>query len=314
MWGYGTEEQRQLFELQRQLFARTVEAEIESARLAHKIIPTYPLDASARAVSADRFDYGTGRVDDQTQLALEELARQFSLTRQQAEDTSLASAAVVIRRAAQELAREHDDRVFRVAIRNSIVDAFGPEAKTEQKANFNLIQPHDASDVSGDSIVSATASAVATLDKVGYRTSYVMVAGQEVYRRLHSRAAGAADLPMVAVRGLLEDGPVHRSGVLDPNEALIMSLGMSLGAADGPKSDYAPIDRAVAVEPRTEFLRIEEEVDSKDKSKSEELRTWELNERFITRFKETKSVVLLQPETGGTQQPETAGHQRQTRG
>src|SRR5438034_10516482 len=77
---------------QRQLVEQTIQDEVEDSRLAHKIIPQYTLPSSARAVSADTFDYTTGRVDDVTQVALEERQQPFTLTRAQAEDDDLSSA------------------------------------------------------------------------------------------------------------------------------------------------------------------------------------------------------------------------------
>jgi hypothetical protein len=136
---------------QQQLVTQTIQHEVEDSCLAHKVIPEYTLVTSARAVSAETFDYATDRVDDVTQLALEERQEPFSLTRQQAED----------------------------------------------------------------------------------------------------------DLPLVAVRGLLKGGPVHRLTVLNGDEALVLSVGAG------------PIDRAGAVAPVAEFLRVEQ-------TQGEELRPWRL--------------------------------------
>ena len=256
-----------------------VQCEVDDSRLAHLVIPEYTLADSARAAYAETFNYATGRVDDVAQVALEECQEPFSLTRAQAEDEDLSSAQVIIRRAAQRLARGDDTRVFEKAIRDPI-----------SKARKGSVNFHDVADVtrvtdalgnvSGEGMVPATAGAVAALDGDGYRTGYVMVAGLELYRLLHTRAVGAADLPIVAVRGLLGDGPVHRCTVLDPEEALVLSVGAGR------------IDRAVAVSPVAEFLRIERT----GPPQPEELRLWRLYERFITRFKETRSVVLLRLE------------------
>ena len=252
---------------QMQIVAQTVQYEIEDSRLAQKVIPEYTLPSSARAVSADTFDEATGRVDDVTQLPLEEGQDPFTLTRAQAEDEDLSSALVTIRRSAQRLAKDHDTRVFKVSIRDPIDNPVPP-------ANFNPVEQVPRVGESGEGMVSATAAAVATLDAAGYRTGYVIVAGQNIYRLLYLRDVGAADLPVVAVRGLLADGPVYRSDVLDGDEALVLSVGAGR------------IDRAVAVAPVTEFLRVQQE-------SGQEIRQWRLYERFLTRFKETKSVVLL---------------------
>lgn len=272
---------------QRQLVEQTIQDEVEDSRLAHKVIPQYTLPSSARAVAADTLDYANGRVDDVRQLTLGEGQQPFSLTRQQAEDENLSSAMVSIRRAAQQLARDHDKQVFRIAIRDAI-DKAANNPGNPDSANFNPVEPVARVDDSGEGMVAATAAAIATLDGQGYRTGYVLVVGQNLYRLLHNRATGAADLPVVAVRGLLEDGPVHRSTVLPDDEALLLSVAVGR------------IDRAVAVGPSAEFLRIEP-------AGGEELRQWQLYERFRTRFKERRSAVLLRlspaPAAGGGAAP-----------
>jgi hypothetical protein len=276
-------------EAQRQTVARTVQHEIEDSRLAQKVIPEYALPGSARAVSADTFDEATGGVDDVTQLALLERQDPFSLTRAQAEDEDLSSALVIIRRSAQRLAKDHDQQVFRVAIRDPINAGAPP--------NFNVVVLVKRVDDTGDGMVPATAAAIAALDGAGYRSGYVMIAGLDIYRLLHNRAVGAADLPIVAVRGLLADGPVYRSDVLADDEALILSVGAGR------------IDRAVSVAPITEFLRVERS------SAGDEVRLWRLYERYLTRFKETKSAVLLrlEPAAVGAAPAEEAATSR-TRG
>jgi hypothetical protein len=215
-------------------------------------------------------------VDDIRQLALEERQQPFSLTQQQIEDSDLSSAIVIIRRATQAQARDHDIRVFRVAIRDAINSA------PPRDPQFNAVQDVPARDDSGEGMVGATAAAVATLDGQGYRSGYVMVVGLSLYTLLYTRATGAVDLPVVAVRGLLGDGPIYRSTVLPPDEALVLSVGAGR------------IDRAVAVPPSAEFLRIERARDEgRDREGGDELRVFRLFERFITRFKESRSAVLL---------------------
>jgi hypothetical protein len=308
MYEYGTDEQRQSAERQRQLVKQMIEDATEDSRLVHKIIPKYPLAASTRAVSADTLDYATGRVDDETQVALKERQQQFILTRQQAEDPNLATALAVIRRAAQQLARDHDRQIFRVTIRDPIDEAARKPPPPDP--NFNPIEFIERVDGSGEGIVPAIARAIATLDDQGYRTGYVVVAGLNLYRLLHSRAVGAADLPIVAVRGLLEGGPVHRSTVLPDNELLLMAV--------SPER----IDDAEAVGPSMEFLRIEEAKpavpvavpvavppavpaavanpdadaqaeDAGDEAAGEELRVFRIYERYRGRFKERRSAIVV---------------------
>ena len=265
---------------QLQMFQRAYTDEIDDSRLAHKVIPEYSLPNSARSVSIDTFDYAPpGRVDDVTQVSLDECQESFSLTRAQSEDEDLSSAQVIVRRAAQRLARREDMRVFNDAIRDPISNA------ARGSVNFqDVVDVAPTPDVwnnpTGEGMVSAVAAAIAALDGDGYRSGYVMVAGPLLYRLLHTRAPGAADLPMVAVRGLLGQGPVHRSTVLPADEALVLSMGAGR------------IDRAVAVSPVAEFLRVEQ-TQVVPPAVPEEVRLWRLYQRLIPRFKETRSVVLL---------------------
>ncbi len=236
--------------------------ETENTRLAHKIIPEYEISSRARSVSADAFDYVENTVDDETQLAVEEPSEDLVLTKLQVDDEDLARAIVSVRRAVQRLARAHDEAVLTEGIRTPIENNQGA-------AGFNdvvTIAPPN-----GDGLVAGTAAAIAALDGAGYREGYVLVAGQGVYTLLHTRVQGAAELPITAVQGLLGGGPVYRSAVLPPEEALVLSIG------------NGHIDRAVGLPPTLEFLRIEN---------NDEYR-FRVYERFRTRFKETLSAVLL---------------------
>ena len=262
------------------LIEETIHDELENSRLAHKIIPEVRLQSSARAVSADRFDYANATVDDVLQQPLEERQQSFRLTQQQAEDTDLFSAIVIVRRATQARARDHDDRVFREAIRDPIADA-PPEDEQFNNVQTVAERRDPSGERTGDGMVAATAAAVATLDGQGYRSGYVMVAGQDLYQLLYTRAMGSADLPIVAVRGLLEDGPVYRSTVLSAGEGLVLAVGAGR------------IDRAVALAPTIEFLRIERNSALISPGAGSEFREFRLFERFLPRFKETRSAVLL---------------------
>ncbi|MGY1642011.1 encapsulin [Geodermatophilus sp. SYSU D00703] len=238
-----------------------IDSEVENSRLAHKVIPEYTLPHSARTVARNRFDYAAGTIDE-THEGLAQITEDFFLTRLQTEDEDLGNARLRVRRAAQQLARKCDSAVFQSAIRDEIEKNQGVpgfQNRVEIPAPFP------------DGVVSATSQAVALLDGEGYRSGFVMVAGQGVYTQLHTRANGAADFPRKAVEGLLEEGPVHRSAVLDPGEALILSL------------SGEEIDRAVAEGPTLEFLRIGRD----------ENREFRLYERFLTRFKQTAAAVLL---------------------
>lgn len=261
---------------QRSRIDEAIATEIENSRLAHKLIPPFSLSPNDRAVARDRYVYPNpavippvlGEIDETYDPLGPDREEQFFLTKLQTEDSDLSRALVRIRRAAQVLARRHDETVFRSAIRDDL-DANAPAPGAPPVPGYHnridINPPH------ADQLEPAVAAAVAALDGEGYRSGFVMIAGQEVYRQLHARVIGFVDLPIKAVKGLLEDGPVHRSAVLPANEALILSI------------SGEEIDRAVAVNPTLEFLRIGDD----------ENRDFRLYERFLPRFKQTYSAVLL---------------------
>lgn len=274
-------------EEQRSIIQEAIATEIENSRLAHKLIPEFKIPPNARAVARNRYIYPNPAAAppilegiDETYVPLipdDQSEVQFSLTKLQVEDDDLDLALVRIRRAAQQLARVHDDAVFGAAIRDDL-NANAPAPGAGPVPGYHNIVPieQDPAVVQGpprygDGLATATAEAVAALDDEGFRSGYVMIAGREVYRQLHSRVTGAAGLPIRSVKGLLEDGPVDRSAVLPPDEALILSI-----SGEG-------IDRAVAIAPTLEFLRIGDN----------ENRDFRLYERFLPRFKQTYAAVLL---------------------
>lgn len=246
---------------QRAKIDEAIAAETESSRLAHKLIPEYKLSPSDRAVPADSYDYTNDTIEE-FPIKLEEIEKKFSLTKLQVEDQDLSGALMKTRRAAQQLAIDHDVLVFNKKIRDRIQS---DQTKKGVHTLVNINSPYP------DGLVPAVAAAVAALDGAGHRTGFVMVAGHDVYTYLYTRANGSADLPIKAVQGLLEGGPIHRSAVLATDEALILSL------------SGEEIDRAVAVSPTLEFLGI-------DANQNREFR---LYERFLPRYRQTDSVVLL---------------------
>jgi uncharacterized linocin/CFP29 family protein len=246
---------------QRSRMVEAIDAEIENSRLAHKVIPEFTLSPTDRTVARNRLNYANGTIDE-THKELDEVSEEFFLTKLQTEDEDLANARLRVRRAAQQLAQLHDRAVFQKTIRDEIENNQGVKGFHDR---IEIPKPFP------DGVVAAVASAVAALDGEGYRTGFVMVAGQEVYTQLHTRGGGAADFPLKAVEGLLDGGPVHRSAVLDAEEALILSL------------SGEEIDRAVAEGPTLEFLRIG----------ARENREFRLYERFLTRFKQTLAAALL---------------------
>lgn len=252
-------------EEQQKSIDKVISDEIENSRLAHKLIPEYSLSPSDRTAAQDKYDYTNGTINEK-HIELEFPKEEFFLSKLQTEDEDLSLAKMRVRRAAQQLAKKHDRYVFLDTIRKEINNNRSGKKPDGYHEVLDIKSPYN------DNLVSVVANAIGKLDSEGYRTGYVMVAGKDVWTYLHTRATGAADLPVKAVKGLLDDGPVHRSAVLPDNEALILSI------------SGGEIDRAVAEHPTLEFLRV-------GKNENREFR---LYERFLTRFKQTYAAVLLQ--------------------
>jgi hypothetical protein len=259
--------------------------EIEKARLSHKFIPELKLSDDARSVSTDKFKKGAAgapdTVDDVSTIALVEVTAPVTLTKLQAEDADLSSALLLIRRASNKLARTHDAITFtgQPAVDRLPAKAAGLGLSASGGfANPGVFETANQVDVDpakgktiGEALVGAVAQALITLEDSGYIGSYVLVLGQKLFTEANTPSKGSMVLPMDRIEGLLGGGSAHRSSVLDDDKGVLLSLGGE------------PLDRAVAVSPKFEFLRIE----GSDK------RACRVFERFSLRLKEKDSVVKL---------------------
>jgi uncharacterized linocin/CFP29 family protein len=260
--------------------------EIEKARLSHTFIPELKLDETARSVSADEYDSANNSVNDIKTIPLVEVTANVKLTKLQAEDADLGAALLLIRRAANRLARAHDAIVFAgqpdanklpATAPNQpagVVTANGGEKNDGLGATTRKaveIGPPGKDESYGEKLVAAVADALVQLETAGYIGSYVLVLGQTLFTDANTPSAGSLVLPKDRLDKLLAGGPVHRSSVLPKDHGLLMSLGGE------------PMDRAVAVAPKFEFLRIEDN----------ETRVCRVFERFALRLKEKDSVIKL---------------------
>lgn len=258
--------------------------EIEKARLSHKFIPELKLEEDARSVSADEFDSASNKVDDVKTIPLVEVAAAVNLTKLQAEDTDLSGALLLIRRAANRLARAHDAIVFvgQPAADQlpptapqppppRVVTAIGGYKNDGLSAATTVVDVDPKGGSHGEKLVEKVADALVALEGKGYIGSYILVLGQKLFTDANTPSPGSLVLPKDRLEALLGGGPVHRSSVLDKDHGLLLSLGGE------------PMDRAVAVAPKFEFLRIG----------ANETRECRVFERFALRLKEKDSVIKL---------------------
>ena len=288
-------------EEQKNMIRDLIAEEIEKARLSHKFIPELKLAEDARSVSADELDSATYQVDDITTIPLVEIEVPINLTRLQAEDVDLSAALLLIRRAANHLARAHDAVVFAGQPGTDLppltaptnVNAIGGRTNDGVSAITTSVDigPLVTSSTSttgkgsttsstatsggfasyGEALVAGVANALVTLEGKGYIGSYVLVLGQRLFTDANTPSPGSLVLPTDRLKALLGEGPVHRSSVLDQDEGLLLSLGGE------------PMDRAVAVAPIFESLRIG----------AKDMRECRVFERFALRLKEKDSVIKL---------------------
>jgi Encapsulating protein for peroxidase len=220
-------------EAHRPAVEQVIASETEQALLAQRLLPEYPVPETTRFVSIDRFDYETGTVDDQTRVDLELFKEKVEIPKLQVDDPDPARALVAVRRAAQLLSRQHDTRVFQKELAENIGNQ--PNRGQPKKGQRGPGQPgqpqfHPVVEIEpvngsiGEGMIAAVTEGIGLLDDQGYRTGYAIVASNLIWTELHRRGEGATTLPIESVRALIDDGPVHRSSVLDNGAALLMSL------------------------------------------------------------------------------------------
>ena len=217
--------------------------------------------------------YKSGAVSDDKRVDIERFYEGVTVSKLQTDDPDATRALTTIRRGVQRLARQHDKRVLN---REEIADQIDEGSEDPSFHPVVAIEPLDNS--LGEGMIPAVAYATALLDGEGYRSN--LCAGRQ-QRDLDRPAPAGTHLsnsvPIDAVKALMDGGPIRRSAVLYDGSALVMSLGAER------------FDRVVAEAPRLVF--VEQQADK---------RTFDLYERYVPRFREPLTVVLLKAETQKT--------------
>jgi uncharacterized linocin/CFP29 family protein len=268
---------------QRELVGAVIDEEVNKARLSHNFIDISqpPLAEDARNVRADRYDRTTNLVDDVTTIPLVEISAPLILTPAQTVDKDLSSALLLIRRAANKLARAHDEIIFvgqpdagklpPKATALGLTANWGSTNKGLFETGNEVVVRADKEAV-GEALVGAVAEALVKLEDAGYIGSYVLIFGQVLFTYANTPTKGSMVLPSDRMKNLMElpeEHHVHRSSVLEDDTGLLLSL------------SGQPMDRAVAVKPKFEFQQIG----------ADNERRCRVFERFALRLKEKDSVV-----------------------
>src|SRR5262249_20143267 len=194
-----------------------ISGEVEKARLCHNFIHPAKqpsLGENARSVRADRYDRATNTLDDVTYIPLVEVSAPVILTPAQATDKDLASALVLIRRAANRLARAHDEIVFTGQPKP---DKLPPKADKLQMwaqwgsnnkglgetDNVEWVTPVKDQTI-GEALVGSVAQALVKLEDAGYIGSYVLILGQTLFKEANTPSKGSLVLPSDRMKNLME--------------------------------------------------------------------------------------------------------------
>jgi uncharacterized linocin/CFP29 family protein len=233
------------------------------ASVASAFLPIYgPLSGSAEIVRNERLkeDVSTtpptvslDRDHASVNLKLVNVTVNVKLSSEQVADETLSNALLAFRRAANILALEQDLVVFAGYARgfpneNSkyVVNQLDPQkglADLPARRNFDfLVFPQVPRVGLGQLVVTAVVKAMTTLEGDSNPAPFACVLGNTLYEAVHDPSASLV-LPADRVTPLLKGGPLLRSGKIDAEAGVVVSLG---GEA---------VDIVVGTPPTVQFLQ-----------------------------------------------------------
>jgi len=233
------------------------------ASVASAFLPMYgPLAGSAEIVRNERLqEDGTStpptiRLDrdhPSVNLKLVNLTVNVELTSEQVADETLSNALLAFRRAANILAMEQDRVVFAgykrgFAEENSsfVMNQVDPQkglADLPARIGFPSVGfPLPPSVTLGKLVVTAVVRAMTALEEASNPGPFACVLGSTLYEAVHDPSESLV-LPADRVTPLLRGGPLLRSGKIDPQTGIVVSLAGSV------------VDIVVGTPPTVQFLQ-----------------------------------------------------------
>lgn len=222
-------------------------------------------------------------VDDGDTLRLTTLAVELHLTSAQVEDPELTVARQMVTRAADVIGRVEDAIVFNGQPTAGVGPTWGEPEGTQRSVQPNIYAVGGGQrnagllgadtvecGFDGDSLVTATVTAMTTLESRGHYGPFAVVLGSQLYLAASSPHSATHVLPSERLQPFL-DRPLLRSVSMPSNRGVVVSL--SNGA----------IDLVVAKDIGVAFLQVTLEP------------RWVLrvSERFVLRVKEAGSAITL---------------------
>lgn len=227
-----------------------------------------PLPGSAETVRNDRLVQAGNRINLNTaapgaNLDFINLRVDVSLSREQIADETLSNAILAFRRAANILAQSEDEIVFGgygthnrqpppndpnhishfVANSNTVTEKRGLADPRQRLDSFEVVIPTGGN--IGVGVINAVVDAITTLETSSHPEPFACILGNNLYTAVYAPTENL-QLAAETIKGLLKGGALLRSGRMDPNAGIVVSL-----AANA-------IDIVVATPPTVEFLQREQ--------------------------------------------------------
>lgn len=221
-----------------------VDEAFTKAAVANAFLPVYgPLSGSAEVVRNERLQedriavpptVSLDRDHPFVNLKLVNLTVNVELASEQVADESLSNALLAFRRAANLLALEQDRVVFAGYMRgwpyeNSLFvrNRVGPQkglADLPARHRFRSLGfPSRPDPTLGQLVVTAVVNAMTTLEEDSNPAPFACVLGNTLYEAVHDPSASLV-LPADRITPLLKGGPLFRSGKVDPQTGIVVSL------------------------------------------------------------------------------------------
>jgi uncharacterized linocin/CFP29 family protein len=203
-----------------------------------------------RAAGVPTITIGLDAFHSAVNLRLVNLTTNVELSSEQVADESLSNAMLAFRRAANILALEQDRVVFAglgrgFARENSpaVVNRVDPQtglADLPARSGFNPLVP--AGGTLGQAIVTAVVNAMNALEVNSHPSPFACVLGDTLFVAVHDPSASLV-LPADRITPLLKGGPLLRSGQIEPDTGIVVSLASNA------------VDIVVGTPPGVQFLQ-----------------------------------------------------------
>jgi uncharacterized linocin/CFP29 family protein len=233
------------------------------ASVANAFLPMYgPLVGSAEIVRNERLVQQlvvppTIRLDadhDAVNLKLVNLTVNVELSSEQVADETLSNALLAFRRAANILALQEDLIVFSgygrgytrensAFVANQIAPQKGLADLPARNRRFEAVRAAPPAVTVGQAVVTQVVEAIGRLETASNPSPFACVLGNELFNRVHDPQPNSLVLASDRITPLLKGGPLLRSGMMDTNSGIVVSLA---GNA---------VDLVVGTPPTTQFLQ-----------------------------------------------------------